>query len=376
MRNPKIVPVILLLAALAGCAGSGGGGDSGMTVEVNGQTRNMRPSDGSRPFTAAELALCIATMFLVCGYWDDEHAGTVRAVQTTSLDSGSAHVPYEPTPFTSWSDRIGQPSAILQAAGLETVVAYDADGGTIRATAAPAFDVGAKAVVREWHAEYLENFFSRDFELHGYGKPGVFVFPERPEMEIMRAFGHQPQTVFADESHQSIGLMANPYALGWDYQSFGAWSNARDPAAMSMGATSFGAPTPAGSVPTSGAAEFTGKLAGLYVSPDGAGAMAAADLVVSTNFTTRSLSIASSGTALARDITTSTAAPHLDVSGTLTYSPGANAFAGTLVNAGGTMSGTSNGQFYGPAAQELGGVFTLKSATTAETFVGAYGAKR
>jgi hypothetical protein len=40
------------------------------------------------------------------------------------------------------------------------------------------------------------------------------------------------------------------------------------------------------------------------------------------------------------------------------------------------MSGTSNGQFYGPAAQELGGVFALKSATTVETFVGAYGAKR
>jgi len=40
------------------------------------------------------------------------------------------------------------------------------------------------------------------------------------------------------------------------------------------------------------------------------------------------------------------------------------------------MSGASSGQFYGPVAQELGGEFVLKSATTAETFVGAYGAKR
>jgi hypothetical protein len=40
------------------------------------------------------------------------------------------------------------------------------------------------------------------------------------------------------------------------------------------------------------------------------------------------------------------------------------------------MSGRSNGQFYGPAAQELGGVFSLKSSTTMETLTGAYGAKR
>jgi hypothetical protein len=40
------------------------------------------------------------------------------------------------------------------------------------------------------------------------------------------------------------------------------------------------------------------------------------------------------------------------------------------------MSGASKGQFYGPTAQELGGVFTLKSPTTAETFTGAFGGKR
>ncbi len=40
------------------------------------------------------------------------------------------------------------------------------------------------------------------------------------------------------------------------------------------------------------------------------------------------------------------------------------------------MSGSFKGQFYGPAAHELGGVFTVKSSTTVETLVGAYGAKR
>ena len=40
------------------------------------------------------------------------------------------------------------------------------------------------------------------------------------------------------------------------------------------------------------------------------------------------------------------------------------------------MSGSSTGRYYGPTAQELGGVFTVKSPATAETLTGAYGAKR
>jgi hypothetical protein len=40
------------------------------------------------------------------------------------------------------------------------------------------------------------------------------------------------------------------------------------------------------------------------------------------------------------------------------------------------MSGPSQGAFYGPSAQELGGVFALKAPGTVEAFTGAYGAKR
>jgi hypothetical protein len=71
-----------------------------------------------------------------------------------------------------------------------------------------------------------------------------------------------------------------------------------------------------------------------------------------------------------------TPAPSLDLKGTLTYSAGSASFSGSIVNAAGTMQGTSGGRFYGPAAQELGGTYALKSATTSETMVGAYGAKR
>jgi hypothetical protein len=40
------------------------------------------------------------------------------------------------------------------------------------------------------------------------------------------------------------------------------------------------------------------------------------------------------------------------------------------------MAGPTKGQFYGPAAQELGGVFVVKAADGPASLTGAYGAKR
>ena len=129
-------------------------------------------------------------------------------------------------------------------------------------------------------------------------------------------------------------------------------------------------------VPLSGRAMFTGKVGGLYVSPTGEGSIAAGDVTVNADFSARSLSFVSSNTITTRDVATATPAPNLNLSGTLSYAPGSGRFSGTLTSAGGTISGTSNGQFYGPKAEELGGVFVVRSATTVETFTGAYGAKR
>ena len=79
-------------------------------------------------------------------------------------------------------------------------------------------------------------------------------------------------------------------------------------------------------------------------------------------------------TVITRNLTAATPAPNLDLRGTL--APGGAYISGTLTNAGGTMSGKSDARYYGPNGQELGGVFTLRSATTVETYTGAYGAKR
>jgi len=65
------------------------------------------------------------------------------------------------------------------------------------------------------------------------------------------------------------------------------------------------------------------------------------------------------------------------LSGVLTYAAGTNALSGTLTTANGSLSGPAVGQFYGPAAEELGGAFSLTSTTTSQDHVvGGFGAKR
>lgn len=220
-----------------------------------------------------------------------------------------------------------------------------------------------------YSAANLQDFSNLKFSdgsLSSVGHPGLDVFTTRDNAMSSVTFG---------SSDTSYGLIANPLDLGWDYQSFGVWrtSNAAGNWINAISVAEKGAVSAA---PLSGAATFTGKLGGLYISPAGQGLMAASDLSVNANFSARSLSFASTNTITTIRQASPTAAPHLNLNGTLTYSPGTSAFTGTLTSAGGTMSGTSNGQFYGPIAQELGGVFSIKSPSTVETFTGAYGAKR
>lgn len=204
--------------------------------------------------------------------------------------------------------------------------------------------------------------------LAALGQPGIDV----RQQEVLPSYSRSPFTALPA---MNVGAFANPFVQGWEYQSFGVWTNMGIPGGSAQ-AISFGAPTPAAAVPLGGSASFSGKLAGLYVSPQGIGYTAVADVSVQADFAARSLSLSSSGTRITRDFAAGAAMPGLDVRGTLSYAPGANGFSGTVGNAGGTMSGSSRGRFYGPAAQELGGVLGMQSATTPETFSAAYGARR
>jgi hypothetical protein len=308
---------------------------------------------------------------------------TAAALLSGCASGGSVFTnPNTPKPFTTWENYV---TAVISEfpGAMRTGVGYSVTGSDITPAISPFFvNDGASAIVgfdanRKFRTLSL---FQTGFDLPSFdtspnsfstlaaiGEPGFDFATINPLFA-----GQSP---FVSTPTRGIAFAANPFVLGWDYQSFGVW-DLPSVFGPSISVATFGALTPASAVPTSGAPTFTGKLGGLYVSTAGQGSVAFADVTVIANFSMQSLNFASTGTVTTRDLAATIPAPNLNLGGTLTYSPSSNTFSGTLTNAGGTMSGTSTGRYYGPAGQELGGVFTLRSPTTVETFTGGYGAKQ
>lgn len=179
--------------------------------------------------------------------------------------------------------------------------------------------------------------------------------------------------------------VSNPAARAWDYQSFGFWETGLDQDSRTFGVFSVGGPTQNSvvSIPGVDGATFTGKVVGGYVSTGGLGHTVLADLIVTANFSSSVPSLAFSTTTTLISSEWGSFEPHptlvpgdLNLSGELTLT--GNTFSGNLTTASG-LEGNSTGQFYGPNAEELGGVFFLRDPTdptSLESYAGAYGASR
>jgi len=174
----------------------------------------------------------------------------------------------------------------------------------------------------------------------------------------------------------NIALMGNPTdpANNWEYQSFGAWMTDRSMPGSTFGAFSMGAQTAGSAIPTTASATFTGSAGGIYIDSTATDYTVSSDVTVTANFLNRSLDFDTSGTQITNiDTGTTTAAANLDMTGTLTYLTAKNNFSGPVTTT--SLNGTTTGHFYGPSAEEVGGVFNLTGAP-GEIYSGAYGAKQ
>lgn len=155
--------------------------------------------------------------------------------------------------------------------------------------------------------------------------------------------------------------------ISYDYQSFGVWNSGSG--SGTVGAVTAGNATAAASIPTTGSATFTGKSLGVYGSA-GAGYFTVADMTANVNFASRSIGFATTNT-----VNTDTFAkiPGLNLGGSFAYNPGSGQFSGGVGSVNG-MSGTGSGQFYGPAATEIGGTVALSGSNA--VFTGSFGGKR
>jgi transferrin binding protein len=162
-------------------------------------------------------------------------------------------------------------------------------------------------------------------------------------------------------------------ALGeFDYQSYGTWARSPTDFVIAM-ATSTGQATPANALPTTGTATYMGSARGIYgVAGNGERVGTTAAMSAQVNFETREIGFATSNTITSGE----RSMPELNISGTLRYSAGVNNFSGAVQNQSGDMTGQAQGRFYGPAAQEIGGVYSLSSAGRIHILTGGFGGKK
>jgi hypothetical protein len=280
---------------------------------------------------------------------------------------GGVGITYKP--FTSWNSVLAGDTIV--AIGDSQQGTYTWDSGTNKITAVSSasqqpgatftesFDsTGVARTVRFQTASGTDITFTRGIDTFGY-------------LNINSNFW---AIVSPNLSNQKYAIMADPTQLGWNYQSFGIWTTGAGSGSGTFGAASVGQPTPAGSIPTSGSANYNGYAGGRYVASDGSYYYTLASMTTSADFATRQLNFATTYTEQTPDLVTSAINSSLNMSGTLTYASGSNQFSG-VVSTNNGMTGTATGRFYGPAYQEIGGTFTV-TGSGIQGYGGAFGGAR
>ena len=286
------------------------------------------------------------------------------------------------TPFTSWSAI--QPNSTVVVNGDSSQVSYvdDPATGLVGTISAPSQNQGGASMTLSYGASLINSATLNS------GQGTVITF----DKSIGDTIAPLPVGPFAGDANvalkangSAVGLFAEPCpsnSCGWNYQSYGVWISGIDAATGlgngTTGALSVGSATPVSGMPATGTATFVGTAGGLYVSPTGAAAFTIADMSASVNFGTRAVGFSTTTTNLTNDFTSFTARNDLNMSGTLSYASGTNAFSGTLTapGAGSGLSGNAVGKFYGPTATEIGGTYAIKAGSGLESLIGAFGGKR
>lgn len=185
-----------------------------------------------------------------------------------------------------------------------------------------------------------------------------------------------PHCIMKDDDfinpQDDLGTLINPLdpQVGWSYQTFGYWLQDRvhHPVVFSAGS-----PTPANAVLDLAEATYTGRSGGLYIVGDVVSEHRSTMTAVA-DFGSRSIDFSTTGTQMGvLGGTSMDPASQLDMQGTLSLTTGYN-FSGTVNTA--DLAATATGSFYGPNAEEIGGVFHCSTCPAGTSFSGAFGGKR
>ncbi len=190
-------------------------------------------------------------------------------------------------------------------------------------------------------------------------------------------------TLIQNKQQYLSSYFRNPSAAGWSYQTFGNFfgganggylKNRRD---VILGYQSIGRPTKVSEMPTAESADYKGITHAYYNS-----AQVTAHNKIHADFAARNLSYETTDTSVLHEFGAYGHViedrPDLNLSGAATWASDSTDFKGTMKAANG-LSGEMKGRFYGPAAEEIGGVYGLSGQDTKGQeihYVGGFGGQR
>jgi hypothetical protein len=190
-------------------------------------------------------------------------------------------------------------------------------------------------------------------------------------------------TLVRNKQQYLSSYFRSPAAAGWSYQTFGNFfggangdylKNRRD---VILGYQSIGRPTKISEMPTADGADYTGITHAYYNS-----AQVTAHNKIHADFGARNLSYETTDTSVLHQFGAFGHViedrPDLNLSGSAAWDDKTADFTGKMKAANG-LEGEMKGRFYGPAAEEVGGVYGLHGQDTngeAVHYIGGFGGRR
>lgn len=204
--------------------------------------------------------------------------------------------------------------------------------------------------------------------------PGLFS-----DVTLVAGGGYYCYSFCAQAGSRYVELeFADPATSNLSWTTYGTWYSSSFPT-RNYGAFVTGYKTPAGSVPTTGTATYTGSAQGRVFYPDAGGQNGVGLTYVSGNASLQANFGSGSITGSLTNMTNGSG-PWNSVSllgaisgGNFTGTTAATSAPGTLGSLRISATGTFAGLFFGPVAQELGAVWTLHDGTS--TAIGTIGAR-
>ena len=295
-----------------------------------------------------------------CGASLDDNSSSTTPASKATLPAGTPASFSEAT--LKWSD-VSEANTTVTADGFSSEATLVYESST---AAAPEIDTSAQVKIA----------------YDSLGKiSGLSVIKDDVNLTWVKVYSDDSSdsSLTVTDGNNAQGMIYDPEnGSNWDYQTMATWVQANEDTRIGrVGAMSVGNPTVDASIPTASTATFSGVAEGMYLDNDHEFYRVSSDAELVANFVNRSVTFNTTNSLIQP---VDVGDPYTDagpnLTGTFSYSANDNTLtASDLSGASGWTGGRASAKFYGPNAEEIGGVFSIRGPGK-EAYEGAFGAKQ